>query len=101
MAFACNVNENLFSSLLQFESSLDVITGSWSEQGLQPQLCAVADKVTWPLLSSPQALLQAAEPDDPQDAVVARQYKEEPNIYQRTAKHWAQVYAGGEWGIHV
>ena len=42
--------------------------------------------------------MQAAEPDDPQDAVVARQYKEEPDVYKRTAKHWAQIYAGGERG---
>lgn len=42
-----------------------------------------------------QALLQAAEPDDPQDAVVARQYKEQPELYKKTAQHWACVYAGG------
>ena len=48
------------------------------------------------VLLSIQALLQAAEPDDPQDAVVARQYKEDPEMYKKTAKHWAQVYAGGE-----
>ena len=41
-------------------------------------------------------MLQAAEPDDPQDAVVARQYKEEPEVYRMTAKHWAQEYAGGK-----
>ena len=48
----------------------------------------------------PQALLQDAEPDDPQDAVVARQYKEQPDLYWKTARHWAQVYAGGEWVEH-
>ena len=48
------------------------------------------------VLLSIQALLQAAEPDDPQDAVVARQYKEDPELYKKTARHWAQVYAGGE-----
>lgn len=46
------------------------------------------------VLLSIQALLQAAEPDDPQDAVVARQYKQDPEIYRMTAKHWAEVYAG-------
>ena len=32
------------------------------------------------VLFSIQALLQAAEPDDPQDAVVARHYKEDPEL---------------------
>ena len=27
-----------------------------------------------------------------------RQYKEQPETYKRTARHWAQVYAGGEGG---
>ena len=40
--------------------------------------------------------VQAAEPDDPQDAVVAKQYKENYEIYRKTANHWAQTYAGGE-----
>ncbi|KAH7969972.1 hypothetical protein HPB52_023604 [Rhipicephalus sanguineus] len=34
-------------------------------------------------------------PDDPQDAVVARQFKENPEMFKLTAQHWAQVYAGG------
>lgn len=45
-------------------------------------------------LLSLQALLSAAEPDDPQDAVVARQYTENRELFNLTAKHWAQVYAG-------
>ena len=47
------------------------------------------------VLLSLQALLAAAEPDDPQDAVVARQYKENREIFNRTAKHWTSAYAGG------
>lgn len=47
------------------------------------------------VLLSLQALLAAAEPDDPQDAVVARQYKESPSIFLLTAQHWTAVYAGG------
>lgn len=47
------------------------------------------------VLLSLQALLAAAEPDDPQDAVVANQYKEHPEIFRKTARHWASVYAGG------
>lgn len=47
------------------------------------------------VLLSLQALLAAAEPDDPQDAVVAKQYKEDPEMFRLTARHWAQAYAGG------
>ena len=47
-----------------------------------------------------QALLQVAEPDDPQDAVVPRQYKEDPELYRKTARHWAQVYTGGTY-VHM
>ena len=47
------------------------------------------------VLLSLQALLAAAEPDDPQDAVVAKQYKEHPSIFFQTARHWTNVYAGG------
>ena len=46
------------------------------------------------VLLSLQALLAAAEPDDPQDAVVAKQFKENPEIFRKTAKHWANIYAG-------
>lgn len=45
------------------------------------------------VLLSLQALLAAAEPDDPQDAVVAKQYKENSDLFRRTAKHWTEVYA--------
>lgn len=51
------------------------------------------------VLLSLQALLAAAEPDDPQDAVVARQYKEDYTTYLKTAKHWSYKYAGGK--IHA
>jgi len=47
------------------------------------------------VLLSLQALLSAAEPDDPQDAVVAKQYKEQPEMFRKTARHWANTYAGG------
>lgn len=48
------------------------------------------------VLLSLQALLAAAEPDDPQDAVVAKQFKDNPDIFKKTARHWANIYAGGE-----
>lgn len=47
------------------------------------------------VLLSLQALLASPEPDDPQDAVVARQCKEKPQIFHLTAQHWAHAYAGG------
>jgi len=54
------------------------------------------------VLLSLQALLSAAEPDDPQDAVVAKQYKEHPELFRQTATHWTFVYAGGmHCGIFV
>mmetsp|Transcript_104946 Transcript_104946/g.146325 ORF Transcript_104946/g.146325 Transcript_104946/m.146325 type:complete len:204 (+) Transcript_104946:204-815(+) len=46
------------------------------------------------VMLSIQALLSAAEPDDPQDAVVAKQYKDDPDLFARTAAHWACAYAG-------
>lgn len=45
------------------------------------------------VLLSLQALLTSPEPDDPQDAVVASQYKSDRECYERTAKHWAKAYA--------
>lgn len=47
------------------------------------------------VLLSLQALLAAAEPDDPQDAVVAKQFKENSEMFLMTARHWTNVYAGG------
>ncbi len=44
-------------------------------------------------LISLQALLCAPEPDDPQDAEVARQYKGDRELYNLTAKQWVQNYA--------
>lgn len=48
------------------------------------------------VLLSLQALLASAEPDDPQDAVVAAQYKENHEMFCRTAKHWTSSYAQGK-----
>jgi len=46
------------------------------------------------VLISIQALLASPEPSDPQDEVVARQYRENITAFKLTAKHWAQVYGG-------
>jgi len=47
------------------------------------------------VLLSLQALLAAAEPDDPQDAVVAKQYRNFHEMFRLTARHWTAAYAGG------
>ncbi|TDG39133.1 hypothetical protein AWZ03_014445 [Drosophila navojoa] len=47
------------------------------------------------VLLSLQALLSTAQPDDPQDAFIAYQYKVKPDMFQLTAEHWTNVYAGG------
>lgn len=44
--------------------------------------------------TSLQALLATPEPDDPQDAVVANQYKTNNGVFKRTARHWTNIYAG-------
>jgi len=44
-------------------------------------------------LISLQALLSAAEPDDPQDGVVASQYKKNYAEFAATAKFWTETYA--------
>ncbi len=44
-------------------------------------------------LLSLQALLSSPQPDDPQDAVVARQYLGSLREFQQTAKQWTEEYA--------
>ncbi|KAI5637006.1 ubiquitin-conjugating enzyme domain-containing protein [Phthorimaea operculella] len=51
------------------------------------------------VLLSIQALLSAAEPNDPQDAVVAKQYRENQQLFNLTARHWTNAYAGGPTSI--
>lgn len=46
-------------------------------------------------LISLQALLSAAEADDPQDAVVAKMYKEDRAKFDQQAKYWTEMYAKG------
>ena len=47
-------------------------------------------------LLSLQALMCAPVPEDPQDAVVARQYMSDINLFNQTAKQWVQEYANPE-----
>lgn len=44
-------------------------------------------------LLSLQALLCSPEPDDPQDAVVASQYKNNREAFNQTARNWTQEHA--------
>ncbi|KAL8140871.1 hypothetical protein V2J09_006892 [Rumex salicifolius] len=44
-------------------------------------------------LLSIQALLSAPEPDDPQDAVVAKQYLKEYQTFLGTARYWTSAFA--------
>ena len=53
------------------------------------------------VLLSLQALLAAPEPDDPQDAVVANQYKESSDAFANTARHWTCAYAGGGYSART
>ena len=48
------------------------------------------------VMLSIQALLSAPEPDDPQDAVVASQYKKDREKFNQTAQYWAHKYAGAQ-----
>jgi len=61
---------------------LDILKNEWS-----PALTVRT------ALISLQALLSAPEPDDPQDAVVAKMYKEKYSEYVSTAKFWTETYA--------
>ncbi|WIA38418.1 hypothetical protein OEZ86_001744 [Tetradesmus obliquus] len=44
-------------------------------------------------LLSLQALLASPQPDDPQDAVVANQYRSEKATFDRTARYWTEAFA--------
>lgn len=44
-------------------------------------------------LLSLQALLCSPEPDDPQDAEVAKMYKSDIDQFKHTAKFWTDTYA--------
>lgn len=61
---------------------LDILKDQWSP--------ALTIKTA---LLSLQALLCSPEPDDPQDAEVARMYKTDRENYNRTAKFWTDSYA--------
>uniref|UniRef100_A0A8C4NCM1 Ubiquitin-conjugating enzyme E2 K n=2 Tax=Myxinidae TaxID=7762 RepID=A0A8C4NCM1_EPTBU len=72
--------------------NISSVTGAICLDILKDQWAAAMTLRT--VLLSLQALLAAAEPDDPQDAVVARQYKENYDMFTQTAQLWAHMYAG-------
>ncbi|KFQ28599.1 Ubiquitin-conjugating enzyme E2 K, partial [Mesitornis unicolor] len=72
--------------------NISSVTGAICLDILKDQWAAAMTLRT--VLLSLQALLAAAEPDDPQDAVVANQYKQNPEMFKQTARLWAHVYAG-------
>ena len=47
-------------------------------------------------LISLQALMCEPVPNDPQDAVVAKQYMSDIKLFNQTAKHWVEEYANQE-----
>ena len=61
---------------------LDILKNEWS-----PAL-----SIRTALLSI-QALMCVPEPNDPQDAVVAGQFKDNRPLYEKTAKEWTAKYA--------
>lgn len=80
--------------------NISSVTGAICLDVLKDQWAAAMTLRT--VLLSIQMLLASPEPDDPQDAVVARQCKEDPEIFRRTARYWAQVYAnapGNSYGF--
>ncbi|XKL59653.1 hypothetical protein PGB90_000669 [Kerria lacca] len=73
--------------------NISSVTGAICLDILKDQWAAAMTLRT--VLLSLQALMASPEPDDPQDAVVARQYKGFPEIFISTAEHWTNIYAGG------
>ncbi|CAF1049600.1 unnamed protein product [Didymodactylos carnosus] len=73
--------------------NISSVTGAICLDILKDQWAAAMTLRT--VLLSLQALLAAPEPDDPQDAVVANQYKKDRKLFEKTARHWANVYARG------
>jgi len=64
---------------------LDILKDQWSP--------ALTIKTA---LLSLQALLCSPEPNDPQDAVVAKQYLSDYALFESQAKHWTETYASAK-----
>ena len=77
--------------------NISSVTGAICLDILKDQWAAAMTLRT--VLLSIQALLAAPEPDDPQDAVVARQYQDNNPVFRQTAQHWAAAYAGSGYRV--
>lgn len=77
--------------------NISSVTGAICLDILKDQWAAAMTLRT--VLLSLQALLAAPEPDDPQDAVVARQYTDCNEVFRQTARHWSTVFAGAAYVI--
>lgn len=64
---------------------LDILKDKWTP--------AMTARTT---LLSLQSLLAEPNPDDPQDAVVAQEYRRDLKAWQRRAREWAVAYAGAK-----
>lgn len=63
---------------------LDILKDAWS-----PVLTLKST------LISLQSLLCSPEPNDPQDAEVAKHYMTSRSSFEETARYWTRIYAGG------
>jgi len=75
--------------------NISSVTGAICLDILKDQWAAAMTLRT--VLLSIQALLATPEPDDPQDAVVARQYQTNLHTFKQTAQYWTAVYGGGSY----
>jgi ubiquitin-conjugating enzyme (huntingtin interacting protein 2) len=46
-------------------------------------------------LMSLRSLLCSPEPNDPQDAEVAKHYRRDKDDFEKTARYWTEIYANG------
>jgi len=77
--------------------NISSVTGAICLDILKDQWAAAMTLRT--VLLSLQVLIANPEPNDPQDAVVARQFQDNNPIFRLTAQHWANAYAGAEHKI--
>lgn len=67
---------------------LDILKDAWS-----PVLTLKST------LLSLQSLLCSPEPNDPQDAEVAKHYTTSKGSFEETARYWTKIYAGGPGSV--